>query len=101
MLLVVVCCCVVCGDVLGTMLGRLTMHLQDGGPKTHVEEHHGERLTRDLLTTDTTIISRQYDKRRLAIAETMHIRDTAPVINAHTKTLTTLPLFDRQLHMGH
>ena len=76
---------------------RLTMHLQDGGPKTHLHDHHGMRLTRDLLTTNTTILARRYDKRRLSVAETIFIRDTAPIINTQTKTLTNIPLFDRQM----
>ena len=70
---------------------RLTMHLQDGGPKTHLHDHHGTRLTRDLLTTNTTILTRQHDKRRLAVAETVFIRDTSPIINTQTKTLTNIP----------
>ena len=76
---------------------RLTMHLQDGGPKTHMQDHHGTRLTRDQLTTNTTILARRHDKRRLALVETIIIRDTAPIINTQTKTLTNIPLFDRQM----
>ena len=85
------------GHTTTSLSRRLTMHLQDGGPKTHLSEHHGIRLTRDLLTANTTILARQNDRRRLAITETIIIRDTSPIINTHTKTLTNIPLFDRQM----
>ena len=71
------------------------MHLQDGGPKTHLQDYHDKLLTRDLLTTNTTILARQNDKRRLAVIETILIRDTSPLINTQTKALTNIPLFDR------
>ena len=85
------------GHTTTSLSRRLTMHLQDGGPKTHLHDHHGTRLTRDLLTTNTTILARQHDKRRLAVIETILIRDTTPIINTQTKTLTNIPLFDRQM----
>ena len=83
------------GHTTTSLSRRLTMHLQDGGPKTHLRDHHGMRLTRDLLTANTIILARRHDKRRLAVAETILIRDTAPIINTQTKTLTNIPLFDR------
>ena len=86
------------GHTTTSLSRRLTMHLQDGGPKAHVQNKHNTRLTRDILTTNTTIIMRCHDKRRLAVAETIFIRETAPVINAQTKTLTSIPLYDRRLH---
>ena len=85
------------GHTTTSLSRRLTMHLQDGGPKAHFHDHHGTRLTRDILTSNTTILARQNDKRRLAITETILIRDTTPVINTHIKTLTNIPLFDRQM----
>lgn len=85
------------GHTTTTLSRRLTMHLQDGGPKTHMRDYHGKQLTRDLLTSNTTILARQHDKRRLTVKETIFIRDTAPVINTQTKTLTSIPLFDRQM----
>ena len=85
------------GHTTTTLSRRLTMHLQDGGPKTHLHDHHGTRLTRDLLTSNTTILATRHDKRRLALAETILIRDTSPIINTQTKTLTNIPLFDRQM----
>ena len=85
------------GHTTTSLSRRLTMHLQDGGPKAHLHDQHGTRLTRDLLTNNTTIIARQNDKRRLAITETIIIRDTSPIINTHMKTLTNTPLFDRQM----
>ena len=86
------------GHTTTSLSRRLTMHLQDGGPKQHTWDQHKTQLTRDTLTANTTIIWRCHDKRRLMTAETIHIRDTAPIINAQTKTLTHLPLFDKQLH---
>ena len=85
------------GHTTTSLSRRLTMHLQDGGPKTHLRDHHGMRLTRDLLTANTIILARRHDKRRLAVAETIFIRDTAPIINTQTKRLTNIPLFDRLL----
>ena len=85
------------GHTTTSLSRRLTMHLQDGGPKTHLHDQHGARLTRELLTNNTTIIARQHDKRRLAITETILIRDTSPIINTHMKTLTNIPLYDRQI----
>ena len=85
------------GHTTTSLSRRLTMHLQDGGPKAHLHDQHGTRLTSDLLTNNTTIIARQNDKRRLAITETIIIRDTSPIINTHMKTLTNIPLFDRQM----
>ena len=85
------------GHTTTSLSRRLTMHLQDGGPKAHLHDQHGTRLTRDLLTNNTTIIARQNDKRRLAITETIIIRDTSPIINTHMKTLTNTPLFDGQM----
>ena len=86
------------GHTTTTLSRRLTMHLQDGGPKKHLWTQHQAQLTRDLLTSNTDIIFRCHDKRRLETAETIFIRDTAPIINAQTKTLTNLPLFDRHLN---
>ena len=85
------------GHTTTSLSRRLTMHLQDGGPKTHLQDFHGTRLTRDLLTTNTTILAQRHDKRRLAVTETIYIRDMSPVINTQTKTLTNIPLYDRQL----
>ena len=85
------------GHTTTTLSRRLTMHLQDGGPKTHLQDYHDTRLTRDLLTSNTIILTKQHDKRRLAVTETILIRDTSPIINAQTKTLTNIPLFDRQI----
>ena len=85
------------GHTTTSLSRRLTMHLQDGGPKTHLQNKHNTRLTRDMLTSNTTIMMRCHDKRRLSVAETIFIRETAPVINAQTKTLTNIPLYDRRL----
>ena len=79
------------GHTTTSLSRRLTMHLQDGGPKTHLYDHHRTRLTRDLLTANTTILARRHDKRRLAVTETIFIRDTTPIINTQTKTLTNIP----------
>ena len=85
------------GHTTTTLSRRLTMHLQEGGPKMHLQDCHGTRLTRDLLTTNTTILTRQHDKRWLAVTETILIRDTSPIINTQTKTLTNIPIYDRQM----
>ena len=85
------------GHTTTSLSRRLTMHLQEGGPKMHLWTQHKTRLTRQLLTDNTTIVMTCHDKRRLMATETILIRDTAPIINAQTKTLTNLPLYDRLL----
>ena len=88
------------GHTTTSLSRRLTMHLQDGAPKKHFQEHHNTRLTRQTLVTNTTILARCNDRRRLTTLETVYIRNTRPIINIQSKLLTQLPLFDRVLPPG-
>ena len=80
-----------------TLSRRLTMHLQAGSPKQHMQEHHNMNITRQMMTENTTILTQCNDHRRLQTLETLYIRDTSPIINIHTKQLTQLPLYDRNV----
>ena len=72
---------------------RLTMHLQQGGPKTHTESEHGIPLTRKMLTENTKILERSANKRRLSALEAIFIRDIDPTINKQANITGTLNLF--------
>ena len=41
------------GNATTSLTRRITMHLQQGGPLTHTQHHHSERLTRKLMTENT------------------------------------------------
>ena len=88
------------GHTTTSLSRRLTMHLQDGAPKKHFQDHHNTRLTRNILVTNTTILAHCHDRRRLATLETVYIRNTRPTINIQSKVLTQLPLFDKALPPG-
>ena len=70
------------------------MHLQDGGPKKHLEEKHGDRLTRKDMVANTTILCRSSDRRRLQALEAVFIRDCDPLINRQVNARGTLSLFE-------
>ena len=70
------------------------MHLQTGGPKTHTETHHDQRLTRRQMTENTTIIDKSNNIRELHVLESIHIRDKDPAINRQVNARGTLVLFE-------
>jgi len=73
---------------------RITMHLQNGGPKIHTITHHNTSLTRQQMVSNTSIIDICHDIRRLRILEAVYIRDRDPIINTQVNARGTLPLFD-------
>ena len=73
---------------------RLTMHLQNGGPLTHMEKHHGQRLTRQTLIDNTTILAHVNTPRLLTALEAVYIRDMDPLINKQVNARGTLSLYD-------
>ena len=78
-----------------TTLGRrITMHLQEGGPKRHLQDTHNARLSRQDMVDNTTILCRCTDKRKLHALETVYIRDCDPTINRQVNARGTLTLFD-------
>ena len=82
------------GHTTTTLGRRITMHLQDGGPKRHHLEVHGTRLTRDDMVKNTTILCRCSVRRRLYVLEAVYIRDCDPTINRQVNTRGTLQLFE-------
>ena len=69
------------GMTTTTLSRRLTMHLNSGGPKTHLNTTHNENLTRINLENDTKIIRKEPDHNRLKILEALIIQEKRPVIN--------------------
>ena len=70
------------------------MHLQSGGPLTHMEKHHQQRLTRQILTANTTILAHGTAGRQLTALEAVYIRDMDPLINKQVNARGTLSLYD-------
>ena len=64
-----------------TLSRTLTMHLNSGGPKTHMETQHNEPLTRNILENGTKILRRETDHNRLKILEALLIQEKQPEIN--------------------
>ena len=62
------------GYTTTTLSRRITMHLQNGGPKTHTETHHHQRLIRKQMVDNTTIIDKSRNRRELHVLEAIHIR---------------------------
>ena len=81
------------GNTTTSLTRRITMHLQQGGPLTHTQQHHGEPLTRRLMTQNTKILTRARDKRRLLALEAIYIRELDPSINKQVNARGTLQLF--------
>ena len=86
--------CTYIGYTTTTLGRRLTMHLQEGGPKRHLAERHGETLTRRDLVSNTAILDRSHDRRRLQALEAVYIRDCDPAINRQVNARGTLSLFE-------
>ena len=86
--------CKYIGYTTTTLSRRITMHLQNGGPKTHTETHHHQRLTRKHMVDNTTVIDRSHNRRELHVLEAIHIRDKDPLINKQVNAKGVLMLFD-------
>ena len=82
------------GKTTTSLSRRLTMHLQSGGPLTHMDKHHHQRLTRQDLTSNTTILARGLSGRYLTALEAVFIRDMDPLINKQVNARGTLSLYD-------
>ena len=73
---------------------RLTLHLQQGSIKKHMEEHHKIKLTREMIVNNTQIIDTSNNRKTLAIKEALHILNTSPYINKQYDNFdNTLKLF--------
>ena len=73
---------------------RLTMHLQNGGPQIHSRTKHDCSLTRREIVTNTTILARADDRRRLLALEAIYIREEDPSINRQLNARGTLQLYE-------
>ena len=70
------------------------MHLQDGGPKRHLLDEHGTRLTRDDMVANTEILCRCTVPHKLQVLEAVFIRDCDPTINRQVNARGKLLLFE-------
>ena len=82
------------GATTTTLSRRLTMHLQEGAIKNHVNEHHKRHLTRQDLVKNTDIIETCNDHRRIWVAEALYIREFSPFINKQAHSTVTLSLWN-------
>ena len=73
---------------------RLTMHLQSGGPQQHTQTEHDTRLTRQEIVSNTSIVAKASDRRRLVALEAIYIRERDPSINRQMNARGTLFLYD-------
>ena len=84
------------GHTTTSLSRRLTCHLQSGTPLQHMADVHGRKLTRSDLTTNTTILAHESNRRKLQITEAVLIRLNKPLINTqqeHDGILTLWNLF--------
>ena len=86
--------CKYIGVTTTSLSRRITMHLQNGGPKTHTERTHDQRLTRKQLVENTTILDRTQNYRKLQVLEAICIRDHDPTINRQVNARGTLTLYE-------
>ena len=92
--------CKYIGHTTTTLSRRITMHLQNGGPKTHTNLHHDQRLTRKQMLENTSIIDRTNNTRELHVLEAIHIRNQDPTINRQVNARGTLVLYEGA-RLGH
>ena len=78
----------------GVVVDRLTMHLHSGGPLTHIDKHHHQRLIRQDFTSNTTIVARGLSGRYLTTLEAVFIQGMDPLINKRVNVRGTLSLYD-------
>ena len=83
------------GHTTTTLSRRITMHLQQGGLKTHNDtHHHNDRLTRTDITNNIAVLQEESNKRKLHILEAVYIRKLEPVINRQVNARGILQLFE-------
>ena len=83
------------GHTTTTLSRRITMHLQQGGLKTHNDTHHqNDRLTREDITSNIRILQQESNRRRLHILEAVYIRKFEPSINRQINARGILQLFE-------
>lgn len=82
------------GHTRTTLGRRITMHLQDGGPKKHLTDEHATRLTREDMVLNTKILCRCTIPHKLQVLEAVYIRDCDPTINRQVNARGKLQLFE-------
>ena len=76
-----------------TLSRRLTMHLREGAPQHHTSQTHHKKITREDLTSNTTIMKSTNCRRRLPVIEALLIRREKPALNKQLISCVTLELF--------
>ncbi|XP_076059885.1 uncharacterized protein LOC143036421 [Oratosquilla oratoria] len=79
------------GRTTTTLSRRITLHLQQGGPKQHLWTHHRRHLDRETMVHNTEIVAEEKDLQRLTILEAVIIKDLQPIINVQTNDFSLLP----------
>ncbi|MPC78635.1 hypothetical protein E2C01_073128 [Portunus trituberculatus] len=74
---------------------RITAHLQDGAIRRHYMNEHGLIQKRHHMKSNTTILAKENDLRRLKMTETVHIHSEKPTINIQQQPESSLP-YQRQ-----
>ena len=85
--------CSYIGVTTTTLSRRMTMHLADGAPKTHMKKEHNRTITRQDLTQNTQIIATSSNKKKLHILEAIFIRTLTPSLNVQSNPSVTLHLY--------
>ena len=85
--------CSYIGATTTTMSRRITMHLNEGAPKAHMQQKHRRRITRTDFTDNITIMKRVPDQHRLFIHEAVLIKMHDPEINRQQKPTARLHLY--------
>lgn len=80
-----------------TLSKRITAHLQDGAIRRHYMNEHGIILKRHHMESNTTILVKENDIRRLKMTEAVHIYSEKPTINIQQQPESSLPS-QRQPH---
>ena len=76
-----------------TLSRRLTMHLREGAPQQHMAKNHQTKISRNDLTTNTTILKSNSNRRRLPVLEALLIRRDKPALNKQLTSCITLELY--------
>ena len=79
---------------------RLTMHLQTGNIKTHMQQSHNSALSREQLVNNTKILQHCQDPYKLQTYEALIILENNPIINIQATGIhKTLKLFSTSNHV--
>ena len=83
------------GQTTTSLSRRTTMHLQQGGIRTHNDSHHpDDRLTRKDITDNISVLTQETNTRRLQVLEAIYIREMDPTINRQVNARGVLQLYD-------